>query len=66
MALSVEDLYTAYTGRAPDEGGLAYWKEQFGNTIDPNEALLFQQAAAANQETAAPAGTAEILDLYQQ
>jgi len=43
---SVSDLYQQILGRAPDEGGLEYWKQQFGDTIDPNEMEQFKQAAS--------------------
>ena len=59
---SVEDLYTQILGRAPDAGGLAFWKQGFGDTIDPNEVASFKQAAqselanrtAAEQQQLAP------------
>jgi hypothetical protein len=44
---SVEDLYTNILGRAPDAGGLAYWQQGFGDTIDANEIASFRQAAQA-------------------
>jgi len=44
---SVEDLYTNILGRAPDAGGLAYWQQGFGDTIDANEIASFKQAAQA-------------------
>ena len=44
---SVEDLYTQVLGRAPDAGGLAYWQQGFGDTIDANEIASFKQAAQA-------------------
>lgn len=48
MAKSVEDLYQQYAGRASDPGGLEYWTQQFGDTIDPNETGIFQRAVAEN------------------
>lgn len=45
-ASTVSDLYSQILGRAPDEGGLAYWQQQFGDTIDPNEVATFKTAAA--------------------
>ena len=44
---SVEDLYTQVLGRAPDAGGLAYWQQGFGDTIDANEIASFKTAAQA-------------------
>lgn len=43
---SVADLYSSVLGRAPDASGLAYWQQQFGNTIDPSEVAAFKNAAA--------------------
>jgi hypothetical protein len=43
---SISDLYQKILNRAPDEAGLEYWKQQFGDTIDPNEIEQFRQAAA--------------------
>ena len=42
---TVEDLYTSILGRAPDAGGAAFWQQQFGDTLDPNEINAFTQAA---------------------
>jgi hypothetical protein len=42
--MTVEDLYRQL-GRTPDAEGLAYWKQQFGNEIDPNEAKVFSGTA---------------------
>jgi len=48
MAINtVEDLYREILGREPDAGGLAYWQQGFGDTIDPNEVASFKQAAQA-------------------
>jgi len=44
---SVEDLYTQILGRAPDAGGLAFWQQGFGDTIDANEIASFKNAAQA-------------------
>ena len=44
---SVEDLYRDYAGRGSDPGGLQYWQQQFGDTIDDTEAGTFQSAVAA-------------------
>lgn len=46
MAKSIEDLYQQYAGRAPDPEGLAYWTKDFGDTIDPHEISIFQNAVA--------------------
>jgi hypothetical protein len=43
----VENLYLAVLGREADAGGLAYFQERFGDTIEPQEAIIFQQMAAA-------------------
>jgi len=43
---SVSDLYQQVLGRAPEAEGLAYWQQQFGNTIDPTEIAQFRQSAA--------------------
>ena len=39
-------LYQQELGRKPDEEGLKYWRQQFGDTIDPNEIAQFKEAAA--------------------
>jgi hypothetical protein len=44
---SVEDLYKNILGREGEAEGLAFWKQGFGDTIDPNEVASFQQAAQA-------------------
>jgi len=44
--LTVEDLYSTYLDRASDKGGLDYWDEKFGSTIDANEVSEFINAAA--------------------
>jgi lysophospholipase L1-like esterase len=43
--MTVEDLYYKVLGRAPDAEGLAYWNQQFGNEVDPNEASVFTGTA---------------------
>ena len=43
---SVEDTYHQQLGRDADPEGLAYWKGQFGDTVDPGELKSFQTAAA--------------------
>lgn len=43
--MKVEDLYTGLLGREADSGGLAYWKGQFGDTVDANEIATFKSVA---------------------
>jgi hypothetical protein len=62
---SVEDLYGSVLGRASDPGGLAYWSDMFGPTIEPNEIETFRSVAAtelANRatNTAAPTAVAPV------
>jgi hypothetical protein len=52
---SVEDLYTQILGRPSDAGGLAYWQQGFGDTIDANEIASFKQAAQAELANRTPA-----------
>ena len=52
---TVTDLYRDVLGRAPDEGGAAYWAERFGSEVDPEEAALFTQAAQPEIAARAPA-----------
>jgi hypothetical protein len=63
---SVSDLYASVLGRAPDPGGLAYWQQQFGPTIEPEEINAFRNAAqselalrAADPQTYAQQMTAQ-------
>ena len=42
---SVEDLYSGILGRTSDKGGLDYWTQQFGDTIDASEVAQFQAGA---------------------
>ena len=42
---SIEGLYQNVLGRAPDQGGADYWKQQFGDTVDANEYQTFLNAA---------------------
>ena len=42
----ITKLYQDVLGRTPDEAGLKYWKQQFGDTLDPNEIAQFKQSAA--------------------
>ena len=45
-AMTVNDLYTQYLGRAPDEGGLAFWQGSFGTgNVTPEQKASFMQAA---------------------
>jgi len=46
MALTIEQLYQQYAGRAPDPEGLAYWTRDFGSSIDPREVEVFKTAVA--------------------
>lgn len=41
----VDSLYQSVLGRAPDQGGADYWRQQFGDTIDDNERQIFQNSA---------------------
>ena len=59
---TVSDLYRDVLGRAPDEGGAAYWAERFGNEVDPGEMSLFTQAAQPEIAARVPAN---IANLYQ-
>lgn len=43
--MTVESLYQNILGRASDPEGLAYWQQQFGNEVDPNEAAIFRGTA---------------------
>lgn len=44
---AVDGLYQSVLGRAPDQGGADYWRQQFGDTIDDNERQIFQNSAQA-------------------
>jgi hypothetical protein len=45
-AMTVNDLYTQYLGRAPDEGGLAFWQGAFGaGPVTAEQQASFMQAA---------------------
>lgn len=50
---AIENLYNTYAQRWSDPEGYAYWKQQFGDTIDANEANIFRTAV----EEARKAGT---------
>lgn len=47
--LTPESIYEQFLGRKADPEGLAYWKSQFGATVDTNELRIFQEAVRANQ-----------------
>lgn len=47
--LTPESIYEQFLGRKPDPEGLAYWKSQFGATVDTSELRIFQEAVRANQ-----------------
>jgi hypothetical protein len=51
---SVESLYGWVLGRPGDQGGLDYWKGQFGDTVDDNELSIFGQAAVPELSTNTP------------
>jgi hypothetical protein len=42
---TVEDLYSIYLNRAPDAGGLEFWKNTFGSEISPEEVETFRKTA---------------------
>lgn len=44
---AVKNLYLAVLGREADPGGLQYFVDRFGTSIEPGEAIIFQQMAAA-------------------
>ena len=47
-AMTVNDLYTQYLGRAPDQGGLQYWQSAFGaGPVTADQQASFMQAAQA-------------------
>jgi len=52
---SVEDLYTNILGRPSDAGGAEFWKQQFGDTIDPSEINAFTQSANVELANRTPA-----------
>jgi len=73
---AVRDMYFTQTGRDADPGGLEYFTNRFGTSIEPDELAIFRQMAAdevagheARQAAAATtsAGTGmSIADVYQQ
>ena len=51
---TVEQLYGMVLNRAPDQGGLDYWKGQFGESVDPTELARFTSSDATLAEMTAP------------
>lgn len=66
MALTVEQLYTQLVGKQGDPEGIAYWKEQFGETVSPAEAQQFaavaQNVLQSQGNTDAASSVAQNLD----
>ena len=63
---AVRQMYLTQTGRAADPGGLEYFANRFGTSIDPDELAIFRQMAAdevagqeARQAAAQQAAAAE-------
>lgn len=50
---TVEELYQNVLGRAPDPGGLSFWQNYMGSSIDPSEIAAFTAAAQAEKPGAA-------------
>ena len=44
---AVKELYLAVLGREADPGGLQYFTDRFGTSIEPGEAIIFQNMAQA-------------------
>ena len=68
---AVREMYLTQTGRAADPGGLQYFADRFGTSIEPDELAIFRQMAAdevAGQEArqAAAAQQAAALAAQQQ
>ena len=63
---TVEDLYASVLKRDADPGGLAFYQQRFGSTIDPEEIAEFRANAASElaRKTADPEGYAQ--DLARQ
>jgi len=58
---SVEGLYQNVVGRASDQGGADYWKQQFGDTVDDTERQTFINAAQPElQQKGAQWGPAQV------
>jgi hypothetical protein len=64
---TVQDLYTQYmgAGRVADQGGIDYWNQRFGPSIDKDEKEQFRQAAAAELSGKFGAGDVGLLDGYK-
>ena len=60
MATTVEDLYRQILGREPDAGGLSFWKDAFGSSVDAAEQASFLQAAQAELAKRTPAEQAAL------
>jgi regulator of protease activity HflC (stomatin/prohibitin superfamily) len=43
---AVREMYLTQTGRAADPGGLEYFANRFGTSIEPDELAIFRQMAA--------------------
>jgi hypothetical protein len=56
---SVDSLYGWVLGRQGDQGGLDYWKGQFGDTVDDNELSIFGQAAVPELSANTPSWMGE-------
>ena len=68
---AVREMYLTQTGREADPGGLQYFADRFGSSIEPDELAIFRQMAAdevAGQEArqAAAAQQAAALAAQQQ
>lgn len=48
---NIANLYQEVLGRAPDEGGAAYWAKEFGDEINADEMNTFIQAAQPEMKT---------------
>lgn len=67
---TVDDLYSKGLNRQGDQGGLDYWRSQFGDSIDANEFNTFKQSAMpeynATQAANRPASQFNTIDdLYK-
>jgi hypothetical protein len=49
---TIEQLYQQILGRPADPGGLAYYQNLFGPTIEPEEVNRFLSGAVASREVA--------------
>lgn len=50
--MTLDQMYQNVLGRAPDEGGRAFWQQQFGDTVDPTELAGFTQSALGGTDEA--------------